>query len=372
VSQARTHRPTDAGRSRLAKQDAHAILASVGILGRSARILDVMRQVDDAAQTSGGVIILGEPGTGRGLVARAIHAVCCPPGAPFVAVYCDKVDPMQIDAELFGTTTGPETARSSGSSTHERIASGSLLHGARGGTVYFRRLEELPDRVQARLAHLLHDRTAVTDGSPLPEPFDVHPMTAVDLGFETEVAEGRVRHDLYEQFAKTTITVPPLRQRREDIPALAAHFVGHACGHTGIPVKTLDSTTLAVLSALPWRGNGRELQALMDRLVLETDSDVIGLDALLGHARLDELVPAPGHYRADVSTLREALEQFEKDYIVAVLAEHDGRVPEAARALGIQRANLYRKLRTLQIAPPAAKRPAGHWRYRAPDLESTG
>ncbi len=342
-------------------------MAAWGLLGRSSAIRDVVSQFERAGRTHGGVLVSGEPGTGRGRVARAIHALSRPPGSPFVTLHCDEMEPEDIERHLFGHVPGRD-GRPRAPYGHdfqapdlaacEFLAPGSLLHKAKGGTLYLRHVEELPERVQARLAHVFRDRAAViqADAAGLhratdrePEPLDVRPVTSVDPGFHAEVQGGRVRPDLYRRLARITIAIPPLRERREDIPALADYFVELACRRLGASPKTLTAAAVSVLSAMPWRGNVRELQGLMDVLVLKTDGPEIGLEVLLSHARLEDVVPAPEQRVGIGGTLREARERWEREYIAAVLAQHRWRIPDAARALGIQRTNLYRKLRTLHV-----------------------
>lgn len=340
------------------------------LLGRSRAIRDVVAQFERAGRSYGGVLVSGEPGTGRGRVARAIHALSRPAGAPFVALHCDEMEPPDIERQLFGDIQGPERALSGSDArapltppdlaTCEWLAQGSLLHKANGGTLYLRHVEDLPERVQARLAQVLRDRAALlhdsqTQGSPRPylrepELLDVRPVTSVDTGFQKAVEEGRVRADLYRRLARFTIAIPPLRERREDIPALASHFVEQACRRVGAAPKTLTAAVLSVLGAMPWRGNVRELQGLMDLLVLKTEGPEINLEVLLSNARLQDPVGAPEQRAGIGGSLREARERWEREYITAVLAQHHGRIPDAARALGIQRTNLYRKLRLLRVS----------------------
>jgi DNA-binding NtrC family response regulator len=160
------------------------------------------------------------------------------------------------------------------------------------------------------------------------------------------VTDGRLRRDLYERLAQTFIDVPPLRRRREDIPALAVHFVRSICVAQGLPPKTFSRSALSLLTALPWHGNARELQQLIGTLVRSVRRQVIQLDDLLDQASLDGLAA-----RVDPGlTLREAKARFERDCISAMLLRHHGRVGEAAKALGIQRTNLYRKVRQLNVS----------------------
>jgi two-component system nitrogen regulation response regulator NtrX len=167
----------------------------------------------------------------------------------------------------------------------------------------------------------------------------------VEPGFETAVDEGRLRRDLYERLSLIRIELPPLRQRREDVPYLANHFLKEICRTGSTPVKTLTRSAVTLLAALPWRGNAPELRALLERLVLLTPHGSIRLEDVLAQVRLDgsEISSGGG------TSLREARLRFERDYIAGVVRQHHGRMGEAAAALGIQRTNLYRKLRQLSV-----------------------
>jgi two-component system nitrogen regulation response regulator NtrX len=326
----------------------HEHLLDSGLFGESLLMLEVLSQIDKASASRAGVMVSGEPGTGRGLVARAIHACAQANGAPFVAVYCSTLLPAEAERLLFGLprngNSQPRPARG-----REVVYPGSLLHDALGGTIYFRNVEELPTRVQARLAALFRDREFQARPRSEAIPFTARPIAAVDLDFRSHVDEGRVRVDLYRRFAEFQIVVPALRDRREDIPALAQCFVTRACRSQAIADKTLDSAAQAILEAMPWHGNFRELQALLEGLVLRTADTTITLHALLEHVQVDS---ADGPHVGLGAPLREARQRFEREYIAAVVAQHHGRIPDAARSLGIQRTNLYRKLRELRMAKP--------------------
>jgi len=325
-----------------------------GIIGRSSPMRDVLEQIDKAAANRKGVLISGESGTCRGIVARAIHAGQRAPRSPFVAVYCGALDPPDAERALFGAP-GARQGDPSASGRSERIGAGSILHEALGGTVYFRNLEELPARVQRRLARLLRDRECRIGSRSQTVLYDVRPMTAVDPGFESMVTDGRMRPDLYRRFADVQINLPPLRERREDIPALAGFLLSRACQKVGIPDKTLDAAASSVLAAMPWHGNARELLALVERLAIKVVGDRIALNDLLEIVRLEGNTNM--HWNLE-ATLRQARQRFEREYIAAVVAQHSGRVPEAARSLGIQRTNLYRKLRHLHILPGRNRQPS--------------
>jgi DNA-binding NtrC family response regulator len=330
----------------------HERLSGPEIVGESPLMREVIGQIDKAAALRTGVLVTGESGTGRGLVARAIHACAHADGAPFVAVDGDTLLPGEAERQIFGISgNGHGNGAPRAARAREVVYAGSLLHAALGGTIFFRHVEELPTRVQARLATLFRDREFLQRSRGDALPFTARPMAAVDLDFQSHIDEGRVRLDLHRRFAEFRIALPPLRDRREDIPALAQFFVEQACRSEASFRKTLDSGALAILAAMPWHGNSRELQNLLAGLVRKTPDPVITLQALLEHVRLDSAGGGP--HVALGAPLREACARFEREYIAAVVAQHQGRIPDAAKSLGIQRTNLYRKLRTLRLAKPA-------------------
>jgi DNA-binding NtrC family response regulator len=171
-------------------------------------------------------------------------------------------------------------------------------------------------------------------------------MAGVEPDVETAVADGRVRADLFKRLSVLRIDMPPLRQRRDDIPALANYLLREICGTRGIPPKTLSRPALSLITALPWRGNAVELRLMLESTVAGlAGGKGIGLEDVLAHVRLDggaAVFPSAG-------TLRQARARFESEYIAGVLAQHHNRISDAAKALGIQRTNLYRKMRSLRV-----------------------
>jgi two-component system nitrogen regulation response regulator NtrX len=324
------------------------------IVSESPAMREVLTQIGKAAASPAGVMLTGEPGSGRGLVARAIHACAHPGESPFVALDCRVLLPPEAERALFGVPASGATGNGAAGSPRgtpgvEVVHPGSLLHAARGGTMVFRNLDDLPVRVQTRLATLFRDREFKTRSNGGAQLFSVRPVAIVEPDFHGLVSEGRVRPDLYRRFAEFQIQVPSLRERREDIPALAQLFVSRACQALTIEDKVMDAASQTVLAALPWHGNVREMKDMLESLVHVTTETTISLRTLLEHITLD--APEGMHPSLGVS-LREARQRFEREYIAAVVAQHHGRIPDAAKSLGIQRTNLYRKLRALRLAYP--------------------
>jgi DNA-binding NtrC family response regulator len=262
-----------------------------------------------------------------------------------VPVSCVADSPEELEERLFGVTTDrqPAPARAL---VPDRLGKSGGVYAARSGTLFLDAIVEAPARVQAKLVRLLRDGEALLVDKRLSVDLDFRLMATAEPGVQAALADGRLRRDLYERLAVVQIEVPPLRRRREDIALLAVHLLGQLRQALGASPQRFSRAALALLSALPWPGNATELCALVETLVRSVDQPVVQLDDVLEHVRLDGVSP-----RLDVSgTLRDAKARFERDWISAVLMKHQGRVEDAARALGIQRTNLYRKVRQLKVA----------------------
>ena len=329
-----------------------ADLGTDDLYSHSAAMRDVMALIARAATVAAGVLIRGEEGTGRKVAARAIHAARG--GGKFVSVDCAAFEGDRLDAELFGTVAGsPDDDKSARG--FERVSRNSRLHDALGGAIYLQHVADAPSRVQARFARLLRDREAVLVETGATVGFEVRPMAGVDPAFHTAVQEGRVREDLYRRLSGIQIDMPALKSRREDIPALANYFLRDICASLRVPPKRLSRPALSLIAALPWRGNAVELRTLLEGVVTSPaggrdvgnlgDAGDVRIEDVLAHVRLD----AGEVVFASAGTLREARARFEREYIAAVLKQHRGRISEVAAALGIQRTNLYRKMRSLGV-----------------------
>ena len=302
--------------------------------------------IERASTMRAGVLIRGEDGTGRQLAARAIHTAQNGAHGAFVAVNCAAFETEQLDVELFGgAPPGRTTAR-----MVREVWSASAARVActrpRAAPSTSRISPTPPPAFRRGSPGVLRDREArlVETGETI--GFDVRPMAGVEPGFEASVQDGRVREDLFRRVSAIAFDMPPLRNRREDIPALVNCFVRQICASLGVPPKTLSRPALSLISALPWRGNAPEMRALIKNIVVGLQGGRgIGLDDVLVHVKLD----AGSVVFANGGTLKEARARFERDYIVAILEQHHGRISDAARALGIQRTNLYRKMRSLRV-----------------------
>jgi DNA-binding NtrC family response regulator len=315
------------------------------LYAHSPAMRDVMALVARASTMRAGVLIRGERGTGRRATARAIHAG---EGGrrPFVAVDCASCNHDDVESHLFGGGARTSPHGDGTDRSIERVSRNGLLVAAAGGTLYLQNIADAPSRVQARLARVLRDREATLVETGAAINLDVRPVAGVEPAFEMAIAEGRVREDLLRRVSLIRIDVPPLRNRREDIPALANYFLRDVCAALKVPARTFSRAALSLMAALPWRGNAAELRGLIESIVSSAhDARSIRLDDVLAHVKLDGgSVAFTGG-----GTLRQARARFEREYISAALEQHHGRISDAAKALGVQRTNLYRKMRSLRV-----------------------
>jgi two-component system nitrogen regulation response regulator NtrX len=323
----------DARTARLVKSSNVAL----ELVGRSVAIVRTQELIRRAAQVDGGLLLVAERGADVESVARDVHDRARRPVATFVHVACSSGDPARLDNLIFGST--PDGAPQD----LEWVSSGSLLASARGGTLFLHDVVDLPAGVQARLARIARDGEFRLDGQPVPTSLRL--MASASPGIEAEVHANRFRSDLYRRLATSRIDLPHLRERPDDVPALATRILEDWCLAHGVAPRAFTQTALALLSALTWPGNVAELKAMVERAARETSREVIQIEDVLPALNLDR---APVRFQP-AGQLREARLRFERDYISAVLQHHSWRMADAAETLGIQRPNLYRKARQLGI-----------------------
>jgi two-component system nitrogen regulation response regulator NtrX len=283
--------------------------------------------------------VVAEPGFSAERIARAV-AVRRPD--PFLTMDCEAGTPESVLRDLFGRADGRRT-------DVETVEVRSLLARARGGTLLLAGVAQLPAAAQLRLWRVLRDGELRVGATSM--PLDVRVIAATPPGLDREVVELRFRRDLYDRLQRFRIDVPALRERRDDLPVIIQAVLEEVCRARGI-ARRLAPAALTALTALPWAGNLDELRLVLDRLALGVTGEVIRQEDVLADLRP---APPPPPRFAITGTLREARLAFEREYIAAVLQEHGWRMSEAARALGIERANLYRKTRQLgivRVKPP--------------------
>jgi len=307
------------------------------LLGSSAPARRLVEEIESAAG-AGCVLIQGEAGLDLVEVARAIHGRSRRAGS-CVELDCGAAEPLLVERELFG-----HPARRAAGDV-EAIGTHSALARAAGGTLYLSDVTELSTAAQARLARVARDGEVWVGGADA-RPLDVCLIAALSGDLDAEINDGRLRRDLLRHFTRTRVVVPGLRRRAEDIPLMVHTLVTFLCDEARTERKTVTQAAVTLLAAMPWHGNLVELRHALGRIVGSVPGDRIQLEDVLAHVRFDTARAA----HAPAGTLRAARQQFEREYIALVLRRHQGRVGDAARALGIQRTNLYRKARQLGIS----------------------
>jgi two-component system nitrogen regulation response regulator NtrX len=307
------------------------------LIGESATIQDLRRQIDLAAPTQGRVLISGENGTGKELVARLIHARSQRRDELFVEMNCAAIPEELIESELFGHVKGAFTGAS------ESKAGRFFL--ADGGTLFLDEIADMSLRTQAKVLRVLQEQSFEPVGGATVR-VDVRVIAATNKDLARQIAAEQFREDLFFRLNVVPLRVPPLRERTEDIPLLAGHFVSQFSRQYG-HAKSLEPGALSALMAYSWPGNVRELRNLMERLVILTPGETItgaGVDASL---RGDPGTRAEAE--RDFPSLREGREDFERRFIERKLREAQGNVLKAAETLGLERSHLYRKMRAYGI-----------------------
>jgi two-component system, NtrC family, nitrogen regulation response regulator NtrX len=310
---------------------------AVELLGRSAAVARVHELIRRAATLDGGALITAETGVDVEAVARELHYRGRAAAAPFVAVRCDAGDAASIDRLLFGRPN-LEAA-----TDLESVAGDSGIAAARGGTLYLHSVTDLRAAAQAQLARIARDGEVRIEGAPVATA--IRFVASAQPGVDADVHTHRFRADLYRRLSASRIDVPALRDRADDVPALAVRLMEETCAMSGRPPRTFTQAALALFGALTWPGNLAELRTTVERIAVHGVENVVQIEHILPVLQLHR-APAPFVLSG---SLREARQRFERDYIASVLQHHDWRMAPAAQALGIQRPNLYRKARQLGI-----------------------
>jgi two-component system nitrogen regulation response regulator NtrX len=310
------------------------------LVGRSVAIARVQELVRRAALASGGVLLVADRGIDVESVARELHERTRRPAGPFERVECGAADSSRLDRLLFGAPPAVVP------SDLECVASDSRIAAACGGTLFLKDITDMPASVQARIARVARDGEVRIDGEPTAT--SMRWMGSAAPGIEADVHANRFRGDLFRRLAASRIDLPSLRDRAEDVPALASRLLEDWCAAQACAPRSFTQPALALLSALTWPGNVAELQVVIERAATNTPHDVIQIEDVLPALNLDRIDKTPARV-VPVGNLRDARLRFERDHISSVLQHHGWRMAEAAHALGIQRPNLYRKARQLGI-----------------------
>jgi two-component system nitrogen regulation response regulator NtrX len=311
------------------------------IIGES----DVMRRLREhiatAAPSTGRVLIHGENGSGKELVARAIHTLSARREAPFVEVNCAAIPEELIESELFGHERGAFT----GALARRR----GKFEAADSGTVFLDEIGDMSLKTQAKVLRALEEQAFERVGGRETLRVDVRVIAASNRDLPSLIAQGAFREDLFYRLNVIPIEVPPLRARKEDVPPLVEHFIRVFCAENGKRLKTVTPGALTWFMTYEWPGNVRELRNMVERLVIMVPGESIGPEDLPPPLRpKNEPAPALG----DGKPLKEARDNFERAYILAELRAQDWNMTRTAERLGIERSHLYRKIRAYGINPP--------------------
>lgn len=315
-----------------------------GVIGASEPMKRLFELVRRVAPTEASVFIQGESGTGKELIARAIHGQSRRSKGQFIAVNCAAFPDALLESELFGHEKGAFT----GADETRR----GLMEAASGGTFFLDEISEMPLELQAKLLRALQERTVRRVGGEAEIPIDIRVIAATNREPDELVNEGILRQDLFYRLNVVPLRVPPLRERRDDIPRLALHFLRHFAeqyDRDGEQPLRLSPDSMSSLMAYSWPGNVRELQNLMERVVsLAGPGEEIRIDELADDFRVGESVRWSGGAADTTKSFHqakeEAIEAFERAYLTAILNEHGGNISSAAREAGIDRKTIHRLL----------------------------
>jgi two-component system, NtrC family, nitrogen regulation response regulator NtrX len=309
------------------------------ILGESVPLKALRQQIALTAPTNGRVLIYGESGTGKELVARALHLQSLRSAGPFVEVNCAAIPEELIESELFGHRKGSFTGAS-----EDKVGK---FQKADGGTLFLDEVGDMSLKTQSKVLRALEEQRVEPIGSGQMVSVDVRIIAATNKRLETEIASFKFREDLFYRLNVIPFTVPPLRDRPEDIPILARHFLVEFSSAYGKKPKVLTKPAMEVLLSYPWPGNVRELKNLIERLVIMCPTQQIEPHHLPPEVFRDA-AHSPHHPYA---TLQEARSAYEREFILRKLEENQWNMTRTAEAVGLERSHLYRKMKSLGIAP---------------------
>jgi len=319
------------------------------LLGTSTPMKRLYERLERTAISDGAVLITGESGTGKELVARALHRGGRRRGGPFVALDCTARPEALLEFELFGlqngTTTGDKHAPREG-----------VLQRASGGTLFLDEIGDLPLDIQPKLLRFLEQGEVMPVGETRPQAIDVRVLAATNADLEQRVQEGKFREDLYYRLSVIRILVPPLRERREEIPHLSTFFLREACERLGKPDVHLSSATLDLFDRYWWPGNVRQLRNEVQRAVAMSrpggtvEPDQLSPDlTALPPSGVTGAGPMVGIRSIGARNLAAAVEEVEREVIGSALRRSSGNISETARVLGLTRRGLYLKMRRLGL-----------------------
>jgi len=315
---------------------------SATLVGGSGAIGHLRQTIDKVAPTNSRILIVGPSGAGKELTARTIHALSARAEAPFVVINAAAITPERMEVELFGIeqSNGGDQARKVGA-----------LEEAHGGTLFIDEIADMPRETQNKILRVLVDQTFQRVGGTNKVEVNVRIITSTARNLEEEIAAGRFREDLFHRLSVVPIRVPPLAERREDVPELVDHFMDQISQATGLPKRRIGTDAMAVLQTHDWPGNVRQLRNNVERLMILAGGDA---DAVITADMLPQdvgaMVPAMpkgGGEQLMGMPLREAREAFEREYLRAQISRFGGNISRTAEFVGMERSALHRKLKAL-------------------------
>jgi two-component system nitrogen regulation response regulator NtrX len=317
---------------------------STTMIGHSPSINQLRQTVERAAKANSRIMIVGPSGGGKELAARTLHSMSSRAEGPFVVINAGSIVPERMEVELFGVEQ----------SNGEYQRKAGALEEAHGGTLFIDEVADMPRETQSKILRVLVDQTFQRVGGVTKVSVDVRIVSSTNRNLETEIAEGRFREDLYHRLSVVPIRVPPLSDRREDIPELVEYFMDQISIATGLPRRKIGADAMAVLQSHVWPGNVRQLRNNVERLMILAGGDP---DATITADMLPQdvgsMVPAmpTGHNGEHIMglPLREAREVFERDYLIAQISRFSGNISRTAEFVGMERSALHRKLKALGV-----------------------
>jgi two-component system nitrogen regulation response regulator NtrX len=315
----------------------------IDLIGTSHAVVQLRQQIDKVAPTGSRVLITGPAGAGKEVIARMLHARSRRANGPIVALNCATMRPDRLEIELFGTEAVGDEPRKVG--TFEQ---------AHGGTLLLDEVGDMPLETQGKIVRVLHEQTFERVGGGHRVEVDVRVVASSNRDLSAEIGAGRFREDLYYRLSVVPIRVPPLRERREDIPLLARHFMARSAEAAGLAYREFGEDALAALQAYEWPGNVRQLRNAIDWLVIMAPGDPrdpIRADML--PTEIGAIAPAVVKWDkgSEIMSLplRDAREVFEREYLLAQVTRFGGNISRTAAFVGMERSALHRKLKTLGV-----------------------
>ena len=333
------------------RRENETLRAQVGqeeeLTGTSQAINQVRATLKRVAGTGSRVLIAGPAGAGKEVAARLLHNWSTRARAPFVVVAAARMTPDRVEEELFGIEEGNELIKS------------GMLEQAHGGTLFLDEIADMPMSAQAKILRVLTDQSFTRVGGTRTVKVDVRVVSATARDLTAEIAAGRFREDLYYRLNVVPVMLPPLEQRREDVPTLAMHFAARYAAERRVPTPDISPEAVAALQAYDWPGNVRQLRNVIERTIIlapgdrigRIDADMLPPELLSGQA---DIVPGNAGRAIMGTPLREARETFEREYLRVQIRRFSGNISRTATFIGMERSALHRKLKSLGLADPRA------------------